>query len=296
MLSPLLSLVVLLGAQGTESSASTDPGAPDAATQGTVAETAGAPEASAEDGDEKPRILVLELAAATELDATAAKTLTGLLTAEVARDQRVAALSGDDIKELMALEGEKAALGCDESASCLAEIAGAMGARFVVSGRLSKLDQTLVLQVNLFDAQAAEAIARSVHKATSSDQLADKLATIADELVKTAEAALEGKLDGTAVTLSASAPAAEKAPVEGGLPVILIGGAAVAGAGVLLSVLAWGTAAVAYPAFNNMLGLNKDAREVARVATFAGIVGGLVGLMVIAGGAGVAGVSFLVEE
>lgn len=300
MLSPLLSLVVLLGAQGAEGAGSrqTDAVAGDkAASADATSDSAGdgaAAEAPADDGvAEKDRILILQLSTTSPEDRTVAQTLTGLLTTEVARHRRFAALSGDDIKELMALEGQKAAMGCDD-VSCLAEIAGAMGARFVVSGRLSRLDQTLVLQVNLFDAQAAEAVARSVHKASSADQMAEQLGTIADELAATAEAALSGKLEGTSVSMSEASPTPDTAS-EGGLPLLMVSGLAVVGAGVLLSVVAGGTGAVAYAAFSNVFGLDKGSREIARIATFAGLAGGLVGLVAIAAGGGVLGASFLVE-
>ena len=49
-------------------------------------------------------------------------------------------------------------------------------------------------------------------------------------------------------------------------------------------------------AFSNLLGFNKDIREIARIATFAGIAGVLVGGLALAAGGGVVGASFLVEE
>lgn len=44
-------------------------------------------------------------------------------------------------------------MGCGDS-SCLAEIAGAMGAEFVVFGDVGKLGETFVINLNLFDNNA----------------------------------------------------------------------------------------------------------------------------------------------
>jgi hypothetical protein len=124
--------------------------------------------------DEKPQVLVLDLQRGSETPANIARTLTDLLTVEASNHPGLKVLSGADLRSLAELESERAMLGCDDS-SCLAELAGAIGARFVITGRVSKLGGLWLMQLSLFDAIAAEAISRVALKATSVEAFVDEL-------------------------------------------------------------------------------------------------------------------------
>jgi hypothetical protein len=149
--------------------------------------------------DAKAQVLVLDLQRGSETPANTARTLTDLLTVEASNHPGLKVLSGADLRRLAELESEKAMLGCDDS-SCLAELAGAIGARFVISGRLAKLGGLWLLQLSLFDASAAEAISRVALKATT-------LAAFVDEL----PAGVKKLLSGVAPLLAAEAGAADEA-------------------------------------------------------------------------------------
>ncbi len=79
-----------------------------------------------------------------------------------------------DAERAIELEGERAELGCAES-SCLAEIAGALGADLVVFGDVSRLDALLVVNLNVFDSTQATSVARSSFTAGSIDEVPRKL-------------------------------------------------------------------------------------------------------------------------
>lgn len=133
--------------------------------------------------DEEPkRLLVMEFSHTENLSGDLSRTLTELVTARIDEVSNYRTVSGTEIQKLVELEGEKSALGCDDS-SCLAEVAGAMGASRVVFGRLSKLGNTLVLQLGLYDADKAEAVARKTLKAKDLDAIAASLDATVDELV-----------------------------------------------------------------------------------------------------------------
>jgi hypothetical protein len=99
------------------------------------------------------RVLVLDFTA-TGVDEDTAALVGRVVAAEVARRSELEVLSADDLRRAMALEGEKQKIDCVTD-SCLAEIAGALGAQLVIFGDVGALGDQLVLTLTLFDAHAA---------------------------------------------------------------------------------------------------------------------------------------------
>jgi len=132
--------------------------------------------------DERPRIIVLEFSHSADVSVDVARTLTGLATAALDNHPEVRIVSGSELAELMALEGEKAAVGCEDD-GCLAEIAGALGARFAVSGRIATLGELQVLQMRLMDVPRAEGLSRVVRNAKGLEVFVEQMASATDELM-----------------------------------------------------------------------------------------------------------------
>lgn len=109
--------------------------------------------------EERLRVLVMDLAAEGPVDAGTVKTLTGIVSAELAAYTDLDVMADADVRRMLELEGEKQSVGCGDT-SCLADIAGAMGARLVVFGSVGKLGDTLVLHLNLYDSQKAQSVGR----------------------------------------------------------------------------------------------------------------------------------------
>jgi hypothetical protein len=132
---------------------------------------------------ERTRLLVMDLknkgADQDEVD-----TLTGLITIELSAYDQLDVLSGADIKRMVELEMEKQAAGCTDEGSCLAEIAGALGARLVVFGVVGKLGETKSIQLNLYDSNLAKAVSRQQVMVKSLEEAPDKLRPSLHELVK----------------------------------------------------------------------------------------------------------------
>jgi hypothetical protein len=134
--------------------------------------------------DSRPEILIMDLQHSEDVKPDVARTLTELVTSEVSSREGVRTLAGADIRNMLELEGEKQAMGCDIDASCLAEVANAMGARFVVFGRVSTLGGLIVLTMNMLDAERSQALARTTVQASSLDKLVPELPGAVDKLLK----------------------------------------------------------------------------------------------------------------
>jgi hypothetical protein len=130
----------------------------------------------------KLKVLVMDVAAAG-LDAATIENITGLVAVILTEDTRLDVLSGADVKQMVALEGDKAAMGCASDASCLADVAGAMGAGLIVYGNGGQLGTLLNLNLNLFDAGQAKSVGRVAVQAKSLEELPDKLRPAVVQLI-----------------------------------------------------------------------------------------------------------------
>jgi hypothetical protein len=127
-----------------------------------------------------PRVLVLDPAGSLPEDKRRA---VGSLVADVldARDDMEVVTSAD-VEKLIALESERQTAGCDE-ASCLSEIAGALGARLVVFGDITQLDESYAISLSLFDSEEARSVARVTGEAAGETQLPAVVRNLARELL-----------------------------------------------------------------------------------------------------------------
>ena len=119
---------------------------------------AAATSAAAPEGAAKPRVLVMDLAP-HGVDANVAHLATGLVTAAIAADGRVAAATMEDLRNLVRLEGNRELAGCDAE-GCVAELASAMGSRYAVFGEVGALGGTLLVNLSIFDAKRGITVVR----------------------------------------------------------------------------------------------------------------------------------------
>ncbi len=95
-----------------------------------------------------------------------------------------------DISNLLGLERQKQLLGCGESSSsCATELAGALNADRIISGDLSRIDDTFLLNLSLQDARTGKALGRSGRRVDG------KLATLLDEVPAAVTEVLEQETD-----------------------------------------------------------------------------------------------------
>jgi len=131
------------------------------------------------------RIAVLPIAAGEAIPEKAAASLTETLAAELRQQSGGEVVTSRDLTGLLSLEKQKQALGCGTD-SCLAELAGALGAERVVSGDVAKLGESLLLQVRLLDASRARVVAQAHRrfKKGTFDDLLDALPAMVGELLQ----------------------------------------------------------------------------------------------------------------
>jgi hypothetical protein len=102
------------------------------------------------------RVAVYDLDAAS-VDPRTARVVTDSLLFELRKLERVSVIGFDEIRAMLDLEAEKAAMGCDEESSCLAEIADALGADVLLTGSLAKVGGDHIFGLKALDQREAKA-------------------------------------------------------------------------------------------------------------------------------------------
>jgi TolB-like protein len=126
-------------------------------------------------GAERPKLAVLDFLA-QGVPAETAQALTTSATQELTTRGFFEVVTSADIQTLLGVERQKQLVGCSESASsCTAELAGAMGSRFVLSGNVTKLGETLQLSMQMLDTVKSQTVARSVRLAAGAQDLASQM-------------------------------------------------------------------------------------------------------------------------
>jgi TolB-like protein len=111
---------------------------------------------------DKPKLAVLELNAGTGVEASLTGPFTDAITGEVQARAYFDVISSRDIQALLGLERQKQLLGCaDDAQSCMAELSGALGARFVLTGSLARLGDAWQLTLSTLDTKKAQPIGRA---------------------------------------------------------------------------------------------------------------------------------------
>jgi hypothetical protein len=106
-----------------------------------------------------PRILVVDLEV-RDADVALRAPTTALVVRKLEATGRYDVVAGEDVRRALELAASQQAAGCDAT-SCLDEIAGALGARFVLFGDLTQLDGETHLTLSLFDHEVLRSVARA---------------------------------------------------------------------------------------------------------------------------------------
>jgi hypothetical protein len=128
--------------------------------------------ALAADPAPKPKLVVLSIDAAANVDPATRAVFDDGIAGAVAKTGAFEVISAREVQVLLGLERQKQLLGCaEESSSCLAELSGALGARFVLSGALAPLGGTWQLTLQLQDTTKSVTVGRSSRLAKNLDGL-----------------------------------------------------------------------------------------------------------------------------
>lgn len=149
----------------------------------TAAPVAEAPAAELTSGRaEKIKLAVLDLTAAGA-PAELAASLTTSVASELDRLEVFSIISRQEIRAMLSYEAQKQALGCDAGSSCLAEIGGALGVRYLVSGTLGKIGESYAFNLVLTDIDTAKVESRVSENVTEQGKLLDVAARASKVLV-----------------------------------------------------------------------------------------------------------------
>lgn len=157
--------------------------APTAAPLGAPGASPGASARCVDLGGERVRVMVLDLAADPRFSSQRGA-LTQLVAAEAARVRGFEILSTDDVRAALDQEANRQLLGCDDN-SCLAELAAALDAALLVSGRVdASSDGTPLVALTLLNTRALVVLNRvSFAWGGADDALPDVVRTAAQTLL-----------------------------------------------------------------------------------------------------------------
>ncbi|MCC6337975.1 MAG: hypothetical protein IT380_28785 [Myxococcales bacterium] len=148
----------------------------------------------------------------------------------VSSDESLRVTTQQDIAQVLGLERQKALMGCGEtSASCLTELAGALGVDALLSGSLAKSSSSYTVNVRAVKASDGSQLAASTQRVASEAELQDWLDSEAPKLASRLKSAFGIATPGPAPGVSGTAPSKASSLVRW-VPAMVGGAALVAGA------------------------------------------------------------------
>src|SRR5574337_444056 len=125
------------------------------------------------------KVAVMDVKSVQGVPQGTATILTDIVVSEVAK-ARVDVVSKGDIAAMIGFEKEKQILGCSDDSKCLAEIGGALGVDYMLTGQVGLIGSRYRSSLLLVDSKRAKVAARS---ARFCDRNEDALALAAQETV-----------------------------------------------------------------------------------------------------------------
>ncbi|WP_224242870.1 hypothetical protein [Hyalangium gracile] len=139
-----------------------------------------------------PTVAVLSLES-NKAAQESAPAIAALIASRLAESPRLKVLTQRDIETMLSTERQRQLLGSGpcSSGTCLEELSNAVGARYVVTGRLDQFGGTYLLTVSLLDTFTGRGLARPRAEASSSEDLLRITEAVGEQLL--VELAPEGK-------------------------------------------------------------------------------------------------------
>jgi TolB-like protein len=152
----------------------------------------------------RQKIAVLDIRAVQGVAPGTATILTAIVVDDVAKGGEYEVISQGDVSAMLGFEKQKKILGCNEDTGCLAEIGGALGVDFVLTGQVGQIGSRHHLSFQILDARKARVVSRAARFAERNE---DELANAAQKCVADLLAAARGKPVAQAAKEPAAAPA-----------------------------------------------------------------------------------------
>ncbi len=139
---------------GTAADGATAGGKRDASTGAPASEPERVPEGGLSAPDQVLRIAIGDITR-HGVDARVGRLVTDALLQEVRKLRKLSAIGYEEVRAMLEFEQEKAAMGCDEDSSCLAEIADALGVDVLVVGGLVRVGDESIFSLRRIDQSSA---------------------------------------------------------------------------------------------------------------------------------------------
>jgi len=133
-------------------------------------------------------IAVLAPAGGAGFDAGTIEIIEELIVGALEGGGRFKAISRSDVNALLGHERQKLALGCQEDAACIAEIAGALGADFLASPGIARMGPSIITTLKIIDVHAAAVMVRVQRTIKSDADLPDGIRALVEEAGKAFDA------------------------------------------------------------------------------------------------------------
>src|SRR5512146_2222679 len=109
--------------------------------------------------------------------------VTSLLASRLAESPRLKVITQAEIAALLGVERERRLLAPEcSSDQCMVELSGALGSRFLVTGRLDRFGDRYVLTTSLYDAHKAASLAKPRAEVDDAEKLPDAAAAVARQI------------------------------------------------------------------------------------------------------------------
>lgn len=115
------------------------------------------------------KLAVMEIRAEHGVDPGLARLLDDVILTQLSDDYDVVGKS--DIAAMLGFEQQKAMLGCAEETSCLAEIGGALGVAYIVSGNIGQLGAGFIVNMKLLEAGKSRVAGRVSEPMSGQEEL-----------------------------------------------------------------------------------------------------------------------------
>jgi hypothetical protein len=132
--------------------------------------------------DVQPKIVVPKVTV-YGVQAQTADVVTELLLEALLNRHGVRALGPSDMKDMLDAEQQKMMLGCDQE-SCMAELAGAMGAERLIAGSVGMLGAMHVVTLKLIDTKSAQVTSRASRRFNKIEEVPEAIGPLVDDLLK----------------------------------------------------------------------------------------------------------------
>lgn len=124
-----------------------------------------------------------------------AATLTDIVASELSKFKVFDIITSQEVQEMLSHEQQKQLVGCESDISCLTEIGGALGARFLAIGSVGKLGETYIINLQLVDVRRARITSREKSEMLkSADAIPASAARLVQKLVRPLLEAKQGFL------------------------------------------------------------------------------------------------------